>query len=420
MGANPSAESIGSHRALLAIGANLGDRDATMRSALASLESDGVLRLIRRSAWYETAPVGGPPGQPPFLNGAAVVETKHDALSLMALLLQCEKSHGRQRSVKDGPRTLDLDLLLFENEIIDHPSLNIPHPRMESRRFVLVPAAEIASNWVHPVIGKTLGDLLTTLDGMNPWGPSPGLELSGKTAMVTGASSGIGLAIAEELAQAGARVIIHGRNEELLAKVCHQLGKNHRFIVEDLSITGSGSRLAANALKMAPSIDIWIHNAGADILTGEMKNADFYRKLALLTQVDVVSCIEATRAIGESFKHRGNGAIVTIGWDQADTGMEGDSGQLFGAVKGGVMAFSKALAMSLAPYVRVNCVAPGWIKTAWGDHASTAWQERVLRETPLGRWGTPADIARCTRFLCGPNASFITGQIIQVNGGAVR
>ena len=80
MGANPSAESIGSHRALLAIGANLGDRDATMRSALASLESDGVLRLIRRSAWYETAAVGGPPGQPPFLNGAAVVETKHDAL----------------------------------------------------------------------------------------------------------------------------------------------------------------------------------------------------------------------------------------------------------------------------------------------------------------------------------------------------
>lgn len=420
MGANPSAESIRSHRALLAIGANLGDRDATMRSALASLESDGVFRLIRRSAWYETAPVGGPPGQPPFLNGAAVVETKHDALSLMALLLECEKSHGRQRSVKDGPRTLDLDLLLFENEIINDPSLNIPHPRMESRRFVLVPAAEIASNWVHPVIGKTLGHLLTTLDGMSPWGPSPGLELSGKTAMVTGASSGIGLAIAEELAQAGARVIIHGRNEELLGKVGHQLGNNHRFIVEDLSKTGSGSRLAANALKMDPGIDIWIHNAGADILTGEMKNADFYRKLALLTQVDLVGCIEATRAIGESFKHRGHGAIVTIGWDQADTGMEGDSGQLFGAVKGGVMAFSKALAMSLAPNVRVNCVAPGWIKTAWGDHASTAWQERVLRETPLGRWGTAGDIARCTRFLCGPSSSFITGQVIQVNGGAVR
>jgi len=420
MGHHPSAKSFFGHRALLAIGANLGNRDATMRSALASLESEGVLRLVRRSAWYETAPVGGPPDQPLFLNGAAVVDTQLDALSLMTALMECEKSHGRQRSVKDGPRTLDLDLLLFDDEIIDHPSLIIPHPRMDLRRFVLVPAAEIASNWMHPVIGKTLGQLLEALDGMSPWSPSPGLEMAGKTAMVTGASSGIGLEIAEELALAGARVIIHGRKKELLRKACQHLGKNHHYIVEDLSQPGSGSRLVAKALELAPDLEIWVHNAGADILTGEWKNVDFFQKLAILTQVDLVGCIEATRAAGESFKHRGNGAIVTIGWDQADTGMEGDSGQLFGAVKGGVMSFTKALAMSLAPNVRVNCVAPGWIKTAWGNQASTPWQERVLRETPLGRWGTPADIARCTRFLCGPNSSFITGQIIQVNGGAVR
>ncbi len=420
MGHHPSAESFFGHRALLAIGANLGNRDSTMRSALASLESEGVLRLVRTSAWYETAPVGGPPDQPLFLNGAAVVDTQLDALSLMTALMECEKSHGRQRSVKDGPRTLDLDLLLFDDEIINHPSLIIPHPRMDSRRFVLVPAAEIASNWMHPVIGKTLGQLLKALDGMSPWSPSPGLEMAGKTAMVTGASSGIGLEIAEELALAGARVIIHGRKKELLRKACQHLGKKHHYIVEDLSQPGSGSRLVAKALELAPDLEIWVHNAGADILTGEWKNVEFLQKLAILTQVDLVGCIEATRAAGESFKHRGRGAIVTIGWDQADTGMEGDSGQLFGAVKGGVMSFTKALAMSLAPNVRVNCVAPGWIKTAWGNQASTPWQERVLRETPLGRWGTPADIARCTRFLCGPNSSFITGQVIQVNGGAVR
>lgn len=420
MGHHPSTESFFDHRALLALGANLGNRDATMRSALASLESEGALRLVRRSAWYETTPVGGPPDQPLFLNGAAVVDTRLDALSLMNALMECEKSHGRQRSVKDGPRTLDLDLLLFDDEIINLPSLIVPHPRMELRRFVLVPAAEIAKSWMHPVIGKTLGQLLEALDGLSPWSPSPGLEMAGKTAMVTGASSGIGLEIAEELALAGARVIIHGRKKELLRKACQQLGKNHHYIVEDLSQPGSGSRLVAKALELAPDLGIWVHNAGADILTGEWKNVDFFQKLAILTQVDLIGCIEATRAAGESFRHRGNGAIVTIGWDQADTGMEGDSGQLFGAVKGAVMAFTKALAVSLAPNVRVNCVAPGWIKTAWGNQASTPWQERVLRETPLGRWGTPADIARCTRFLCGPNSSFITGQVIQVNGGAVR
>ena len=90
----------------------------------------------------------------------------------------------------------------------------------------------------------------------------------------------------------------------------------------------------------------------------------------------------------------GNGVIINIGWDQADTGMEGDSGQLFGAVKGAIHAFTRGLALSLAPRVRVNCLAPGWIKTAWGQKASAHGAERVLRETPLGRWGLPEDVAR--------------------------
>ena len=112
--------------------------------------------------------------------------------------------------------------------------------------------------------------------------------------------------------------------------------------------------------------------------------------------------------------------IITVGWDQATTGMEGDSGQLFGAIKGGVMAFTKALAVDLAPKVRVNGIAPGWVRTAWGESAPLAWHERVLSETLRKRWGAPKDIAACARFLCGPGADWITGQIIRVNGGAVR
>jgi len=85
-----------------------------------------------------------------------------------------------------------------------------------------------------------------------------------------------------------------------------------------------------------------------------------------------------------------------------------------------VMAFTKSLACSLAPEVRVNCLAPGWIKTAWGEHASECWQERARRESLLQRWGTPEDVARVARFLASPAAEFITGQVIPVNGGLRR
>jgi 3-oxoacyl-[acyl-carrier protein] reductase len=84
------------------------------------------------------------------------------------------------------------------------------------------------------------------------------------------------------------------------------------------------------------------------------------------------------------------------------------------------MGFTRSLAVSLAPAVRVNCIAPGWIRTAWGESASAAWQERVIREIPLRRWGAPEDVARLARFLVSRDASFLTGQVINVNGGAVR
>src|SRR5438067_7816648 len=127
-----------------------------------------------------------------------------------------------------------------------------------------------------------------------------------------------------------------------------------------------------------------------------------------------------SRDVGARMKARGRGAILTVGWDQAETGMEGDSGQLFAAVKGAVTCFTRSLALSLAPEVRVNCLAPGWIRTAWGETASAAWQERVRRETPLRRWGMPEDVAATTRFLVSPAAAYLNGQIVRIDGGAVR
>jgi NAD(P)-dependent dehydrogenase (short-subunit alcohol dehydrogenase family) len=93
---------------------------------------------------------------------------------------------------------------------------------------------------------------------------------------------------------------------------------------------------------------------------------------------------------------------------------------MFGATKAAVMGFTRSLALTLAPEVRVNCLAPGWVRTAWGEGASSLWQERVHRETPLRRWGTPEDVARVARWLASPAAAFVTGQVIRINGGAVR
>jgi NAD(P)-dependent dehydrogenase (short-subunit alcohol dehydrogenase family) len=93
---------------------------------------------------------------------------------------------------------------------------------------------------------------------------------------------------------------------------------------------------------------------------------------------------------------------------------------LFAAVKGAVTCFTRSLALSLAPKVRVNCVAPGWVRTAWGETASPAWQDRVRRETPLGVWGLPEDVANAAVWLASPAAGFVTGQTVRVNGGAVR
>lgn len=97
--------------------------------------------------------------------------------------------------------------------------------------------------------------------------------------------------------------------------------------------------------------------------------------------------------------------------------MAGDPGEMFGPIKAAVMAFAKSQAQTLAPHVRVNCVAPGWIQTAWGEEASEYWDQRAKREALRGRWGTPADVASTVAFVVSDEADFLNGQVIPVNGG---
>ncbi len=192
------------------------------------------------------------------------------------------------------------------------------------------------------------------------------------------------------------------------------------FLLADLRDAANLALLVDNIWKTWDGVEIWINNAGADTLTGAAARWPFADKLQALWEIDVRATMLVARDVGRRMREAGHGVILTMGWDQADTGMDGDSGQLFGAAKGAVMAFTKSLALDLAPTVRVNALAPGWIRTAWGEQASEEWQDRVHRETPLERWGTPTDVARAARWLVSPAASFITGQILRVNGGAVR
>ena len=406
--------------AFIALGSNVGDRLQTLSAAARRLRAEPGVRVLDVSECYATAPVGCPPGSGEFLNAAAAVETDLTPHALLALLLKVERQFGRVRTEPNSPRTLDLDLLLYGDRVIDTPDLVVPHPRMHERAFVLAPLAEvergIGVDAVHPVLKKSAHDLLQPLL-VNPTDPPPRVHterrtqprtLAGTRALVTGSTSGIGAGIALAFENAGGEVVRHGRRS----------GPAERYVSADLSDPLQVDRLADEA--WGDGLDILVLNAGADTLTGDAAKWSFDQKLDALLAVDLKSTMRLARNIGGRMKARGRGCVITVGWDQAETGMEGDSGELFAAVKGAVMCFTRSLALGLAPEVRVNCVAPGWIRTAWGETASAAWQERVRRETPLGTWGLADDIAAAAAWLASPAAAFVTGQTIRVNGGAVR
>ena len=148
----------------IALGSNLGSRHATLNAALEALRP--WIRELRASSFYDT-PYVGTEEQPSVLNGAAIGTTSLSARALLERLLTIEQDFGRTRPYGGAPRTLDLDLILYGDAIIDEPGLVVPHPRFRERRFVLEPLAEIAPDWNDPVTGRTISDLLSEMISRN-------------------------------------------------------------------------------------------------------------------------------------------------------------------------------------------------------------------------------------------------------------
>ena len=211
-----------------------------------------------------------------------------------------------------------------------------------------------------------------------------------QTVLVTGASSGIGRAIALAAARAGADVAITYRGSERRAREAaaeiEELGRRARVYQLDLGDELAIATLVEQVWADVGPVDAWVNNAGADILTGPSAGLSRLQKLDMLLRVDLRGTMLASWEVAERMRTQpAGGVILNMSWDHVTFGMEGENPQMFSAVKGGVVSFSKSLARSVAPAVRVNILAPGWIETAFGEAI----------------------------------AEFVTGQMVSVNGGVV-
>ena len=225
--------------AYIALGSNLGDRRGYLDGALQAIREKPGIAVIQVSSYYETTPVGGPPGQGKYLNAVAGAVHRLGAGGAFADAFGIRgRSRPSSRRAR-GPRTIDLDLLLYDDLVHRERDTIVPHPRMQERLFVLQPLAEIAPHVRHPVLDKTIRELCEELQRTEHTAPDTprSAELAGLRASVTGSTSGIGRAIALELAAAGAEVIIHGRNAaaaEAVGAQLRALGRRGRIILADL------------------------------------------------------------------------------------------------------------------------------------------------------------------------------------------
>ena len=242
-----------------------------------------------------------------------------------------------------------------------------------------------------------------------------------KNVVVTGGGRGIGRALALGFAAQGATVLVHyGHAQQQVEEVVYQIeaaGGRAMSVQADLSMLGEAARLVIQARDKLGTIDVWINNAGASANSEETQGMSEDESFQHLMMVDVMGTWRCSRDVAPSINP--GGCILTIGWDHALDGAPGLASQLYAMSKGAIIALTRCLAQEYAPRIRVNCIAPGAIENEWVESRSAAFREKIEQGIPLKRWGTPADIVATALFLASPAASFITGQVLLVNGGDV-
>jgi len=206
-----------------------------------------------------------------------------------------------------------------------------------------------------------------------------------------------------------------------VAAAVRALGRRAHVMRADISRPEDVATLGPGARDALGRVDVWVNSAGADILTGEARRLSPIRKLDLLLAVDLRGTVLASWAAVELMRTQGGGGvIINMSWDHIVAGgMKGEYTQLFCAAKGGVYSFSRALARTVAPEIRVNVLGPGWIETAYGAGLDPDQKARIGASVPLQRWGSPEDVAHAAVFLASDAAAYITGQMLMINGGGV-
>ena len=248
------------------------------------------------------------------------------------------------------------------------------------------------------------------------------MRLDHKRAVVTGSSTGIGRAVAHAFAREGAAVVVNFARStvaaEALVEEIQAQGGTAYAIQADIANATEVDALVSASRQALGEIDIWANIAGADILTGDAARAPDRDKLEQLIDVDLRGTMLCCWAVAPLMEAAGGGAILNMSWDLALAGMGGRNPEMFAAVKAGVTGFTRALSRSLAPSVRVNELAPGWIATAFAEGEMTPdYRQWVLQQVPMQRFGTPEDVAQAAVYLCADDSAYITGQTLKINGG---
>ena len=239
-------------------------------------------------------------------------------------------------------------------------------------------------------------------------------DLSGMTALVTGASGGIGSAIAEALAGQGARVALSGTSEHKLRSVVERLGGDHLILPADLSDAAAVDALVPQAVERLGKLDILINNAGVtrDNLAMRMKDEEW----SDVIRINLEAAFRLARAALKPMMRARHGRIISI---TSVVGATGNPGQAnYAASKAGLVGMSKALAQEVASRgITVNCIAPGFIRSAMTDVLPDAQKENLLGRIPVGKLGEGSDIAAAAVYLASREAGYVTGQTLHVNGG---